>query len=139
MDTMSPDQTPKQSKRYVLVISIFMHVVKSPLRIPLPYTIEAANDFRSSLRDVFDCTGRANLPPCIVGVSLIIFHGRGCPAIGAITLSETDETCPFMTQITICVGIQDLSSCRASVADVTRAKHIGRCRLWVVEWDEGFR
>ena len=58
----------------------------------------------------------------------------------AIALPETDEACPFVAEITICVGVEYLAGCWAAMADVAGAERGGGGGLlrWVVQGDEGF-
>lgn len=93
-------------------------------------TVEASHDFRSGLGDAFDSTARTDLPPSVeifirteqvpVGCCYRDVHGAG--AIYGITLAQTNEAGSFSAEITVCVGIQYVACCRASVADVTRTQ-----------------
>lgn len=69
------------------------------------------------------------------------FWQTECPTTGCtVTLSETDEACPFVAEITVCVGVEDLAGCWAAVADVTGTEYGrgGGLLTWVVQGDEGF-
>lgn len=117
-----------------------MHTIKGPL-IPSTYTVQAADNFRSGLGDVFHCARRADLALCSVGICIdigvcVVFHICWSLATWTVALTETDEACSFMAQVTVCVSVQNLPRGWASVTDVTGAKRRRRCRLWIVEWDK---
>jgi hypothetical protein len=98
------------------------------------YAIEAAYDLGASFCDVLDGTAGADfsagwcflthvvaVQPVDIGILHAIWKAEGSPAIDCIALSETNETCAFVTKIAVSVCVKDLTGCWASVADMAGA------------------
>jgi hypothetical protein len=90
-------------------------------------TVETSHDFRAGLGDAFDCTAGTDLPSSVkisvetkqLRVGCCGWHLDGARTVDGITLAQTDEAGPLCTEVTVGIGIKDVSRCRPSVADVT--------------------